>query len=282
MLTSLAVQPYDLGRQPALRPEAHSYLRASAREFARAAAALMGEYLGTPLTCEFEGLGNPAHEPACGEVSEPCAWVAPEDEAGGAIWRLSWPLADALLDGMLGCATTSESASRWAPTELDACLLGCLCCELGRLASHIWAALPEPAGATRCSVKLPTRLASGGEWAVMEFRASTGPRAGRLALCVPLEVVRAAHEQARGCGVPESRAPTPTMCSAPVTAHVRLGIWRTSVVELMELEVGQVVELGLSPKADLPLSVGGSDKLMVRPGQRNGHVSVQVIGPCEE
>jgi flagellar motor switch protein FliM len=278
------VTPYDLTRPQVLRPRELSALRLAVARFAEALGPFLSEYLGCPAnaTAHLDPFPHSRESPELSSRGRPCLALPAEGNAAACAWSLDRSLAAALLAAMLGAAPAGKGCLA-EPSALQKGLLGRLAAELGGL----WAAaLPRHPQAT--SGLPPTREAPGAvagdphAWQVVSVALVVGEARGELRLHLPLRSLRPALQAQLPAPPPPAACPSSTMRAAPVTGAVRLGTWRTSLRDLTALQVGQIVPLGVKPDALLNLCLGGTGKLLVRPGSSNGRLSVQVVGGASE
>ena len=278
------VVPYDFSHPPLLRPAEVALLFAAAGHLARSLGTLVSEYLRAPLHVARGEVGE--SRPALRGTEAQWVWLV----AGGVdaeqcpIWRLDCPLAMELVNLMLGVSGTGRAPER-PLTRLEGRLLA----RLGEDFFAAWLAVWP----VQCPTPDVWRCVPGGEdlagpspdqWMAVSLQVSGPAASGELAMYLPLALARLpAPDRNR------DRASSPTILAGsagvratPLTATVPLGTWQTTLRELLALEPGEVVHLGVRPQTDLRLCVGGAPKMTVRPGTHNGYLAVQVIGPCNQ
>ncbi len=284
MSGTVNVTPYDLTRPQLLRPRELSALRLAVARFAEALGPFLSEYLGCPAsaTGHLDPIPHPRESPELSSRGRPCLALPAEGEAPACAWSLDRPLAAALLTAMLGAAPTAKGCLA-EPSALQKGLLRRLGAEL----SGLWAAAlpwhPPARSALPPAPEAPEALACGWQASqVASVALVVGEARGELRLHLSLRSLRSALQAQLPAPPPPAACPSPTMRAAPVTGAVRLGTWRTSLRDLAALQVGQIVPLGVKPDALLNLCLGGTGKLLVRPGNSDGRVCVQVVGKTKE
>ncbi|MCE5216875.1 FliM/FliN family flagellar motor switch protein [bacterium] len=277
------VQPYDLSRPCPLRPEELSRLQVAAADFTRSFSALAGEYLGVSAQFHVRSVGR--SDNLLSATGDSSVWVVASglESELCPVWRFDWPLASDLVNAMVGCQGASRAPERGF-TRLEGRLLAHLCHELHGAWLTSWpikSPVPDFWRALRGSSDLAGPNPD--EWAGVCL-AATGPSLhGQIDIHIPLRLARlpAPPSVRDSASPPTLGTPSPLVRSAPVTVTVGLTRWRTSLRELMSLQTGALVDLGVPTEGLLPLCVGGTPRLRVRPGVHEGYLSVQVVGPLE-
>jgi len=280
----LAVAPYDLTNPPALRPWEVKGLRVASTRFSKALGPLMSEYLGQRFDAELWFAGQ-VEFPAVEDRAEASLWVVPEgmDGAHAPIWNFDWDLATALVDLMIGCREPLERPARTGMTHLESRLLSHVCEEMYNVWAAVWPLKIASPAPWRCVRAMPgTACPEPRDWVRLVFELSGGRLNGRFDIYLPIRLARLPDPRSRRPkGALAGLGSTRVKC-APVTASVRLATWRTTLRELQGLKPGDVIELGVSREDPLSFCIAQHEKLVVKPGIRNGKVSVQVVAAKEE
>ncbi len=281
MTTQAVVIPYDLTRPPVLKPRQEAALQAVAASAAGGLQALTSEYLGSPVSVRLHGVGAGTDVTEAPDTEERSVWVIPHNTDGAdcPIWRFDSQAACALIDLMIGVAPDSVGWGSRPLSRLEGRLLSLLCEEM----YVAWAAAC-PVGETdpgpwRC-IRATSGVAapSPAEWVRVAFEITGARITGGYDLYLPAALARlpAAEAGARAASPPQ--VTNPQVRATAVTATVQLASWHTTLRDLLALQPGQVVPLGVHADSVLSLAIAGTPRLPVQAGTHNGHISVQVVG----
>ncbi len=275
----VSVAPYDLTKPPGLRPWEVKGLRVASGRFAKALGPLLTEYIGQRFNAHLWFAGQ-VEFPACDDRTAPSLWVVPEgmDEAHAPIWNLDWDLACALVDMMVGSADPVERPSTSAVTKLESALLSHVCEEMYNVWAAVWPLKIASPAPWRCVKAVPGQTGpEPSEWVRLTFELSGGRLSGRFDVYIPIRLARLPDPRSRKGRALSGAVSTARVRTAPVTASVRLATWKTTVRDLQALKPGDVIDLGISREDALSFRIAQHEKFMVRPGIRNGKISVQVV-----
>lgn len=269
---------YDLAAPPPLHTAELAALEAAAREVARTLGALLSEYLGRGCGVTSEGVH--AEFPPPGGKAADSVWGIPggADSAHSPIWRLGGGLARGLVDVLLGAEEPLNGGPGAGLTRVEARVLARLCRELHAGWSSSWPLRVAWPDHWRCVMAEPDAPGpQSGEWVRLRLGLDVCGLQGTVDAFLPVATARLPVPGA-GPRMGGPRRMASELRAAPVTAAAVLGTWHTSLRELAQLQVGQVIPLGLKPGTPLVLRIAGSPKLTVQAGMHEGLVAVQVVG----
>lgn len=268
---------YVLGGSPPLLAAELAALERVVREVTRTLGPLLGEYLGRGCVVGMEAVAEQftvGHSEAAASV-----WGIPggADSQWAPVWRLDGALARGLVDVLLGAEAPRPALPGAGLTRVEARVLARLCRELHAGWSSCWPLRATWPDNWRCMMAEPDAPGPpSGEWVRLRLRLDACGLQGVVDAFVPMTMARLSLP-AGGRGAAGAREVRGELRAAPVTATAVLGTWHTTLGELAELRVGQVVPLGLRPGAPLVLEIAGSPKLTVQAGMHGGLVAVQVV-----
>jgi len=271
--------PYDLVNPPPLKPREATALRQVARTVADALSALASDYLGARFDISLSSASGTATQSGATGNAAQSLWVFPDGmaTAEAPVWRFDWPLASSLLDLMIAAGPRGESRVLDGVTKLERRLLAHLCRELYLAWVAAWPdqlILPESWRCIKGSADLEGPDPD--DWVKVAFEMSGGRAAGGFDVHLPVDTARIAPSDDDSVTGSASSLDNPEVKASSVLASVRLTNWRTTVADLLSVEVGDVIPLAVSPGEPLTLSLAGLEKLTVRPGTHDGRISVQV------
>jgi flagellar motor switch protein FliM len=208
--------------------------------------------------------------------------VSLREGMGEAVQVLEREVASAMVDALLGCATTAgggerlsaldcEVLSEWAG-RLTGVLLGPVLDQVGRRTVELEQTSP-PAEALP-----PGSLCS--EMAEARFRVRADETQGDLALWLPTEAaLRLAASAGGGWASPEVVGER--LRSARIDVQARLVVATLSVQDVASLEPGDVLALDVRPGDGAELLVNGSAKFAGKAGFMDGRLAFQVSGRAD-
>lgn len=116
---------------------------------------------------------------------------------------------------------------------------------------------------------------------VGEFEVSVGPGSATIAVCYPADAFRAllaSAEVARA--VPDS--PGAAVDGLPVDLHAEFGRTRLPVGDLLRLAPGDVIPLGRSPEAPVPVWIGGRRRFDAAPGLSGRRLALHLLAASDD
>jgi len=276
------VVPYDLVNPPLLKPHEQAVLSKVGGELAGAIGTLASEYLCARIQVALLGITRNGGTGPEEDAETPSLWVFPEgmQESGAPVWRLACDLAGPLVDMMVCGRTWAEAPEEFSATRLERRLVAHLCKELYIAWQAVWPTSVVAPDAWRC-IKDSPELAgpSPSEWVKLTFSVSDSGLSGTLDVYIPVHMARLPAPERRQEAFVPTGVEAMQFGATTIDARVRLAKVETTLQELFDLQVGDVLPLETPKQAPLSLAIAGREKLTVLPGVRNGRISVQIADP---
>jgi len=290
------VRIYDFRRPDKFSRNQMRTLQMLYDHFARLVTSGLSARFRTPVKVTTASVDQITYEEFSGSLPNPgvIGVIAFSGLEGNAVLSISPDIAFPMLDRVFGGPGTSFESKR-ALTEIEQTVVTSIFRDLMGYLNEAWKSIVE-LGATLESVQtnpMFVQIVAPNEMTVViSLDIRVGDQLGTLSLCLPYLVVEPVlpkltskqwfAKMARGVGPDARRRLEQKLGTARVVLRVELGKTEITVGELLELTVGDVIELDQRVYEDLQVYVGQRVKFEGRPGRVGPRLALEISGLVEE
>ena len=282
---------YDFRQGVKLTPDQRTQIDERLTRLCAVLSHTLGVYMNTEVTLELQTATQGTYDQYITNLPTPIIMATFElsRHTPLATWQIDAPIAYAAIDCMLGGSGQNIEVPSRAMTSVEAGILQRLCAEILDTWKIAWDALsdnpPQIKEVVTSMVRVEEVNSPQEQTYIAFIAANLGGIAGHMNISLPAAALQLLLQRSSTAAVGESSIRPQvleTVSRSRMPLRVTLGEHNRCLRDLVDLEVGSVIDLQHYLDRPFVVNIAGRPKFLAKSGVQRGQLAVELLAPIKE